>query len=85
MCGMMETFNGVLRGMGASLVALLVSVIGVCGVRLVWIFTVFRSPSYHSLNSLYFSYDISWFMCIAAQIIAIAIVYKKQKRILCRE
>lgn len=80
MCGLMETFNGVLRGMGASLVALLISVIGVCGVRLVWIFTIFRSEQFHSLHSLYFSYDISWLMCLVVQIIAITILYRKQKK-----
>ena len=80
MCGLMETFNGVLRGMGASLVALLISVIGVCGVRLVWIFTIFRSEQFHSLDSLYFSYDISWLMCLITQIVAITILYRKQKK-----
>lgn len=82
MCGMMETLNGTLRGMGASVLALLISVIGVCGVRLVWIFTVFRSERFHSLDSLYFSYDISWLMCIIVQIIAVTILYKKQKKLI---
>lgn len=80
MCGMMETLNGTLRGMGASVLALLISVIGVCGVRLVWIFTIFRSERFHSLDSLYFSYDISWLMCILVQIIAVTILYKKRKK-----
>ena len=80
MCGMMESLNGTLRGMGASVVALLISVLGVCGVRLVWIFTVFRSPQFHSLDSLYFSYDISWLMCILVQITAVIILYKKRKK-----
>jgi putative MATE family efflux protein len=80
MCGMMETLNGTLRGMGASVLSLLISVIGVCGVRLVWIFTVFRSPQFHSLDSLYFSYDISWLMCILVQILAVTILYKKRKK-----
>ena len=82
MCGMMETLNGTLRGMGASVLALLISVIGVCGVRLVWIFTVFRSARFHSLDSLYFSYDISWLMCITVQIIAVTILYKKRKKLM---
>lgn len=81
LCGMMETMNGVLRGMGASLVALLISVLGVCGVRLVWIFTIFRSPRFHSLDSLFFSYDISWLMCLAVQAIFVTILFKKQKKL----
>lgn len=82
LCGAMEVLNGALRGMGASVVALLVSVIGVCGVRLGWIFTVFRMEQFHSLDSLYFSYIISWLMCIIVQLIALIPVYRKQKRLI---
>lgn len=80
LCGAMEVLNGTLRGMGMSLVALLISVIGVCGVRLGWIFTVFRMERFHSLDSLYFSYIISWIMCIAAQITAVCIGYRRKKK-----
>ena len=80
-CGIMESLTGCLRGMGASVAALLTSVIGVCGVRLGWIFTVFRMEQFHTLNSLYFAYVISWFMCIVAQTVAIVIMFKKQKRL----
>jgi len=68
---------GSLRGMGASLTSLIISVVGVCGVRLGWIFTVFRIPQFHTLDSLYFSYLISWTACIIVQIIAFTIIYKK--------
>lgn len=81
-CGIMESFNGTLRGMGASVAALLISVIGVCGIRLGWIFTIFRMEQYHTLNSLYFSYIISWLMCILVQIVAVILLYKRQKRLL---
>lgn len=78
--GIMEVLTGGLRGMGAPMVALLISVIGVCGIRLTWIFTIFRSEQFHSLDSLFFSYIISWLTCIVAQAIAIAYIYKKQKK-----
>ena len=81
LCGVMEVFAGALRGMGASLATLLIAVIGVCGVRLGWIFTVFRMEQYHTLDSLYFSYIISWLMCITVQAITTFFVYKKQKRL----
>lgn len=77
LCGIMEALVGSLRGMGASLTSLIISVVGVCGVRLGWIFTVFRIPQFHTLDSLYFSYLISWTACIIVQIIAFAIIYKK--------
>lgn len=58
LCGIMDTLVGALRGLGASLVPMCVSVVGVCGVRLVWIFTVFQAV--HTPECLYISYPISW-------------------------
>lgn len=82
LCGIMEVLTGGLRGMGAPLVALVISVVGVCGIRLGWIFTIFRMERFHSLDSLFFSYIISWLACIVVQVIAISRAYKKQKRLL---
>ena len=58
LCGLMDTLVGALRGLGASLVPMCVSVVGVCGFRLVWIFTVFQSI--RTPECLYISYPISW-------------------------
>lgn len=85
LCGIMEVFTGGLRGMGAPMVALVISVVGVCGIRLGWIFTIFRMEQFRSLDSLFFSYIISWLACITAQVIAISIVYKKQKKLLLKK
>ena len=79
LCGAMEVLTGAIRGLGKSVVTLLISVIGVCGVRLGWIFTIFRIPQFHSLDSLYISYIISWLTCIVAMVVAYAILLKKLK------
>ena len=80
LCGIMEVFTGAIRGMGKSLLSMIISIVGVCGIRLGWIFTVFRIENFHTLDSLYFSYIISWVGCILAQIIAFAIIYKNFKK-----
>lgn len=80
LCGIMEVLTGSIRGMGKSLISMLISIFGVCGIRLGWIFTVFRIEQFHTLDSLYFSYIVSWVACIIAQIIAFAILYKKLKK-----
>ena len=80
LCGIMEVLTGAIRGMGKSLVSMLISIFGVCGLRLGWIFTVFRMERYHTLDSLYLTYSISWVACIIAQIIAFAILYKRFKK-----
>ncbi len=58
LCGMMDVGSGVVRGLGYSIMPMLVSMVGACVFRVIWIFTVFRM--YHTLFTLYVSYPISW-------------------------
>ena len=57
-CGIMDTMTGVLRGIGYSVIPMVVSLVGVCGLRLLWVATVF--PLYRSPATLYFSYPVTW-------------------------
>ena len=67
-CGVMDVLNGALRGMGYSLVPTLICLTGVCGVRILWIYTVL--PAHHTLETLLFSYPLSWTVTVAVQLIA---------------
>ncbi len=58
LCGLMEVMVGTLRGMGYSLTPMIVATIGVCLVRVVWIYTIFAA--HHTLETLCISYPISW-------------------------
>ena len=80
LCGLMDVSTGALRGMGASVMPMLISVLGVCGVRLVWIATVFQIPQFHSPQCLYLSYTVSWVVTFAAQFAVFWWVYKKHKK-----
>lgn len=75
--GLMQVTTGALRGLGSSLTPMLMSVLGVCGIRLVWIFTVFRDPRFHSLETLFISYPISWLFTFVVELIAFFIVYRR--------
>ena len=78
MCGVMEVCTGVLRGMGCSLPPMIISIIGVCGFRISWIYTVFQIPKYHTLVSLFLSYPISWIATILCLLAVFMHVYKKR-------
>lgn len=80
LCGMMNVCTGALRGLGASVTPMLVSVLGVCGFRLGWIYTVFQIPQYHTPQCLYLSYAISWTVTFAAQYVAFRYVCRKQEK-----
>lgn len=58
LCGLMDTPVGVLRGIGYSVVPMVVSLVGACGTRLLWVATVFRMA--HTTTMLYISYPVSW-------------------------
>ena len=66
--------------MGASVAPMIISVLGVCGLRVAWVATVFQIPQYHTPESLYFSYPVSWLVTFAIQMIAFAIVYRRHNR-----
>ncbi|MCI8688018.1 MAG: MATE family efflux transporter [Lawsonibacter sp.] len=57
-CGFMDTLVGVLRGLGSSMIPMAVSIVGACGLRLIWVATVF--PLYRTPTCLYISYPITW-------------------------
>lgn len=58
LCGWMEVCCGMVRGLGKTWMPTLVSVCGACGLRLVWIATIFRADP--RLETLYLSYPVSW-------------------------
>ena len=80
LCGLMDTTTGALRGMGASTVPMIISILGVCGVRMGWILTVFQLPQFHTPWWLYISYPVSWTFTFAAQLIAFILVYRTRIR-----
>ena len=76
-CGLMDVSTGALRGLGASFVPMLISVLGVCGIRIGWIYTIFQIPRFHTPQCLYFSYTISWAITFVIQLFAFTVVYRK--------
>ena len=73
--GIMNVFVGGLRGFGNSFVPMMVSILGVCVFRMVWIYTVF--PLEHTLTVLYLSYPISWFLTATIHCICYLAVKKR--------
>ena len=80
LCGMMDVSTGALRGLGASFVPMLISILGVCAFRVFWIFTIFQVPRFHTPQCLFLSYPISWAVTFACQLSAFLYLYRKQTR-----
>lgn len=74
-CGMMDVIMGCNRGLGYSIMPMIVSLAGACGFRILWIFTIFASNP--TLETLYTSYPISWAITAAAHAVCFVIVKRK--------
>ena len=67
--GLLDVSTGALRGYGQSLGPMIVSVLGICGIRVMWICTVFQMPGFHTPQWLYVSYPVSWIVTLIAQMV----------------
>ncbi|MBO5087875.1 MAG: MATE family efflux transporter [Lachnospiraceae bacterium] len=77
LCGMMDVMVGILRGLGYSVMPMIVSLIGACGLRLVWIFTIFQIEKYHTPFMLYMSYPVTWTITVIVHTICFLIVRRR--------
>lgn len=77
-CGWMDTMVGSLRGIGYSVLPMIVSLTGACGLRILWIFTIFAQ--HRTLASLYISYPVSWVITAGAHLICYFIITRKMPK-----
>lgn len=82
LCGIMDVVSGSLRGLGYSFVPMLVSIVGICGFRILWIYLVFRQMTdftdYQDLNLLFISYPISWIITFIVHLTCYIFLCKKE-------
>jgi len=77
LCGMQEVVVGSLRGMGYSIMPMIVSVLGICVLRIIYLTTLFRWEPLHNLMSLYLTYPISWIITFVVLVCCFIHVRKK--------
>ena len=75
LCGIMDVLVGAIRGLGSSVVTMIISLVGACLLRLLWIATIFKI--FHTIGNLYLSYPVTWLITGAAQYIYYRILKKK--------
>ena len=74
-CGLMDIMSGAIRGSGHSFTGMIISIIGVCGIRIVWIFTAFKAIG--TFQSLFYSFPLSWLGTFIMHTIFFAYVLRK--------
>ena len=76
LCGLMDVMVGTLRGIGYSVMPMIVSLTGACLFRVVWIMTIFAANP--TLDILYVSYPISWALTFGAHMLCYLFIARKK-------
>lgn len=77
-CGIMDMLVGALRGMGKAITPMIVTLIGACLLRIVWVETIFAA--HPTLTMLYISYPISWVLTSSVHAVCFVFAYRQLKR-----
>ena len=85
LCGIMDVLSGVLRGMGKSTVPMVVTIIGACGLRIVWIYTIFQNAAHLPVDDrigvLFTVFPVSWIVTICALGVCFLVIWKKRLKL----
>ncbi len=73
--GILDVFVNSLRGMGSSSLPTILMIIGICGVRLIWICTMF--PIHRTLQTIYLCFPLSWIITSIVEFLLWILVYRK--------
>lgn len=76
-CGLMDCIVGSIRGMGFAVTPTIVSMLGACGLRIIWIYTIFRVPENHTVLMLFLSYPLSWIITFLTHLVCFIFMRRK--------
>ena len=80
LCGMMDSMVGALRGLGYSVMPMIVSLLGACAFRMAWIFVFFQIEQYHTIGTIYYAYPITWTITFLTHTVCFIIIRRKMKK-----
>ena len=78
-CGVMNTFPGLTRGMGYSVLPMLSTLIGACLMRIVWLATFFAW--YPTIAMLYACYPVTWALAGLGQVASFLYARSRVRRL----
>ncbi len=80
LCGIMDTLASAIRGIGHSLVPTIITLVGACLSRIVWIMTVFKKEKFHTPDVIFTAYPLSWILTFLVLLLAFILFYRKLKK-----
>ena len=80
MSGMMDTMTAAMRGIGQSVLPMIITLIGACGLRIVYLTTFFQIPRFHTYQCIFYSYPLSWGLTFAFLTVSFVLSMRKIER-----
>ena len=77
-CGIMDALSGILKGLGYAFIPMIMSLAGICGFRMIWVFAVF--PHLKTTTGLLLCYPLSWGSTILMFIPLLIVAWHKLKK-----
>lgn len=77
---MMDVMAGVIRGLGYSVMPMVVALLGVCGFRMVWIGMLSSHEGWFVVENVYSAYPISWIFTLAVHTLCFMVVWPRIKK-----
>ena len=77
-CGIMDVLCGALRGLGSTILPMIVSLLGACAFRILWVMTVFAAAP--SMTCLMLSYPVSWLLTFSVLVVIFLVLWRRLRR-----
>ncbi len=78
--GICNVVTGMLNGLGKTFVPMIITVLNICVFRIVWIYTVWQIPKYHTIQMLFAAYPVSWILTLSFMAVYYLVTVRKLLR-----
>lgn len=80
LCGLMDCTANTLRGLGYSMTPMLITLVGACGLRILYLATFYQIPRFHTYQSIFVSYPLSWGITFLVLLAVLLVIFKRIKK-----
>lgn len=77
LCGLMDCSANTLRGLGYSMTPMVITLLGACGLRILYLATFYQIPRFHTYQSIFVSYPLSWGITFLVLLVVLIFVFRK--------
>lgn len=78
LCGLMDVTASALRGINYQILPTIITSVGICGTRLIFIYAMFNKfKQFQNISAISWSYPVSWIITLAIHLICFIVLFKK--------